>query len=402
MQDSFVDVAIVGAGPAGSAAALALRRAGYSVALLEKARFPRDKICGDFLTPGSVGLLKEIGGGEVETEAPCTLRGMRMTYEGHEILSEFPGARHGWSLSRRKLDFVLARRAVAAGADLIEEFRATEFGSDPETGGRWVEGSYPDGARRRFRARLLLEAGGRHGLIGRRLGWRVDDTRLIRYALWSNMEGVRGLGERGEMHVFADGYVGVAALDRSAGLANVTMALTPGRMARARGHVRESFLDLLARHPVMGPRCRNARLVTSVRGMGPLACRARRLAADRIAMLGDAGGFVDPFTGEGVFVALSGARMLARAVAREGLESAAALASYEREFHSAFGSKFQLCRLLQVVIARPWLARRVARALASRKDLADRMVGTTGDLLPPSSVLNPSYLGRLLIAGMTG
>jgi geranylgeranyl reductase family protein len=400
MPNDCVDVVIVGAGPAGSAAALELCRQGLSVALLDKARFPRDKICGDFLTPGSVGLLRELGGGEVEAESPCTLRGMRMTFEGYEVLSEFPAARHGWSLSRRKLDAVLARRAAAAGANLVEEFRVTDFGADLDTGARWVEGSHPDGTRRRFRARLVIEAGGRHGLIGRRLGWRVDDPRLVRYALWSHMEGVRDLGDRGEMHIFEEGYVGVAVLDHETGLANVTMALTSARWERARGHVQEYFLDLLRRHPALGRRFRGARLASAVRGLGPLACRSHRLAADRIAMVGDAGGFIDPFTGEGVFIALSGARMLARAVAREGIESPEALASYEREFRATFASKFRLCRLLQRMIARPWLARHVARALSSRKDLADRMVGTTGDLLPASSVLNPLYLGRLLIAGM--
>lgn len=402
MASDFVDAAVVGAGPAGSAAALELRRLGFSVCLLEKTRFPRDKICGDFLTPGSVELLAEIGGGEVEAQSPCSLRGMRITYEGYEVLSSFPSPRHGWSLSRRKLDTVLARRAAAAGAELVEGFRVTGFGPDAETGGHRVEGAYADGTSRTIRARLVVEAGGRHGLIGRRLGWRIDDTRLVRYALWSHMEGVRGLSDRGEMHVFEDGYVGVAVLDHAAGLANVTMALAARRMARARGHVRACFLDLLARHPTLGPRCRDAKLVAGVSGLGPLACRAKRLAGDGIAMVGDAGGFVDPFTGEGIFLALSSGRMLARAVAREGIESPSALASYEAAFHAAFDAKLRLCRLLQMVIARPWLARFVSRALSSRRDLADRMVGTTGDLFPPAGVLNPAYIGRLLVAGMMG
>src|SRR5207249_2029017 len=106
-----VDVAIVGAGPAGSAAAIALRSQGLSVALLEKTRFPRDKICGDFLTPGAVALLRDLGAG-VEAESPVTLRGMRITFETTEILSDFPVSRTGWSLSRRSLDAALARAAA--------------------------------------------------------------------------------------------------------------------------------------------------------------------------------------------------------------------------------------------------------------------------------------------------
>ncbi|HZC79352.1 MAG TPA: FAD-dependent oxidoreductase, partial [Ktedonobacterales bacterium] len=178
-----VDVAIVGAGPAGCAAAMALLRQGRTVALLEKTRFPRDKICGDFLTPGSVALLRDLCSSEVEAESPATLRGMRITFDGAEVLSDFPPARHGWSMSRRGLDAALARLASRQGASLVEELRVEKFGRDGD-GWRWIEGSHPDGARRRWRARLLVEAGGRHGLIGRRLGWRTDDPRLMRYALW--------------------------------------------------------------------------------------------------------------------------------------------------------------------------------------------------------------------------
>ncbi|HZI93156.1 MAG TPA: NAD(P)/FAD-dependent oxidoreductase, partial [Patescibacteria group bacterium] len=377
-----VDVAIVGAGPAGCAAAMALRRQGRTVALLEKARFPRDKICGDFLTPGCVARLQELGSEEVEAVTPTRLRGMRITFDGTEVLSDFPPARHGWSMSRRSLDAALARRASMMGACLVEELRVENFGRE-EDGWQWIEGSHPDGARRRWRARLLVEAGGRHGLIGRRLGWRNDDPRLTRYALWSHMENMRGLGDRGEMHVFDGGYVGVAPLQGAAdrGLANVTMVLTASRWSRARADIRGYFLDLLRSHPELGRRVADAGLVTPLRGIGPLACSASRLTGDGLAMVGDACGFVDPFTGEGIFMALESARLMAEAVAAGSLDR------YESAWRAAFSSKLRLCRLLQIVIARPWLARYVARALGSRKDLADRMVGATGDLFPASSVL---------------
>ncbi len=395
-----VDVAVVGAGPAGCAAALALRARGCSVAVLEKGSFPRHKVCGDFLTPGAAALLRELGGGLVERAGPRPLRGMRITFEGRSVLSDFPRGASGWGLARRGLDAALARRAEEAGARVWYRLRVGGFRRAAD--GAWlVEGGHPDGARRAWRARLLVEAGGRHGLIARRLDWRRDDPSLVRYALWSHMEGVRGLGDRGEMHVLGDGYVGVAPLDDSE-RANVTMVLTPRAMARARGDVAGFLRTALSLHPELGPRCRDARLLAPVRGTGPLACRARRLASPGLAVVGDAAGFIDPFTGEGIFVALTSARLLAEAAGRHGLEAAATPPAYERSHRAAFAAKFRLCRLLQVVIARPWLARRVARALAARKELADRLVGATGDLLPPSDVLNPAYLGRLVLAGMGG
>src|SRR5262249_14838550 len=137
-----VDVAIVGAGPAGSAAAIALRGRGLSVALLEKSSFPRHKICGDFLTPGAVARLRDLGVGE-EAGSPGILRGMRITFEGSEILSDFPESRHGWSLSRRDLDAALAARAVVAGADLVTSLRVDRFGREADgSRSRWIEGGH--------------------------------------------------------------------------------------------------------------------------------------------------------------------------------------------------------------------------------------------------------------------
>ncbi|HET9482012.1 MAG TPA: NAD(P)/FAD-dependent oxidoreductase, partial [Candidatus Polarisedimenticolia bacterium] len=378
-------------------------RLGLSVVLLEKSTFPRHKICGDFLSPGTVSMLESLGLARQALErsgaAPVCLSGMRITLEGTQIRSGYPEGRPGWGLSRRDLDALLARRAEAAGARLVESLQVRSFSRAGPDAWR-VEGTHPDGTRRAWIARLLVEAGGRHGPIARRLGWNGADPRLVRFALWSHMEGVRGLSGMGEMHLFEGGYVGVAALDES-GLANVTMVIDAPHMRRARGDVRAYFLSVLASHLELGRRLQSARFAAPLRGLGPLALRARRVAGDGIALVGDAGGFVDPFTGEGVNVALASAQMLAQAVAANGPGRPAAEAEYARAWRRGFNRKFVLCRALQSVLSRPFLARRVARALASRRDLAERLVAATGDLAPPASVMGPSYLTSLLLAAAT-
>ncbi|MGH9866809.1 MAG: NAD(P)/FAD-dependent oxidoreductase [Candidatus Polarisedimenticolia bacterium] len=398
-MDHETHVAIVGGGPAGSAAAIGLTARGLSVILMDKSPFPRDKICGDFLTPGSVEKLEAIAGDAIAKLRPCPLRGMKITFEQRAIESSFPFGKQGHGLTRRELDDVLRARAEESGARWMPSFtaRGTTLERD---GTRVVEGTWPDGTRGRVRARLVVEASGRHGPFGRALGWRRDDPRLRRFALWSHMQGVRDLRERGEMHVFEGGYVGVGARDVASGLANVTMVLTPRAMAQARGHVAEYFHGALARHPELGRRTQGAARISPVRGLGPLACTASRVASGRLALVGDASGFVDPFTGEGVFVALESARLLAASVVERDPGDPEGLRRYERAHASAFRSKLRLCRLLQITIARPWLARRVTRALSSRRDLAERMLGATGDILPAADVLNPGYLGRLLLAGI--
>jgi len=399
------DVVVVGAGPAGSAAAVHLRALGLAVALLDKERFPRHKICGDFLPPGAVASLRALAGSAIEAAEPVRLEGLRITWRGRSILADFPADRPGWGLPRLHLDDALVSAAAASGAAVVERFRVERILRERD-GRHRIEGSHPDGSRRAFVAPLVVEAGGRFGRVGRLLGWRSDDARLRRWALWCHLDGVEGLSTRCEMHVIDGGYVGVAPLPGERA-ANVTMVLSPERMEAARSDPRGYYRHVLSEHPGLGPRVATARALAPVRGLGPLACRARRLSAQGIALVGDACGFVDPFTAEGVARALESARLLAQAVkaacpAARPVPVSLSLPSYETAWRERFEPKLALCRMLQVVIARPWLAGPMARGLAARKDLADRMIAATGDLLPATSVMSPSYLGRLLLAGTLG
>ena len=393
------DIVIVGAGPSGCAAAIHLRRQGLRVAVLEKAAFPRHKVCGDFLTPGAVGALRDLGAAGLhgvaglEALGPARLSGMRITYEGRDVLADYAGGHEGWSLGRRDLDACLARAAAQAGAEVIHGARAMRCARGPD-GVMSLEAIDPDGGTSTWRAKLLVDAAGRFSPLASARGWRRPDQGLERYAIWSHMTGVRGLGARGEMHVFQGGYVGVAPLGE-AGAANVTMVVTPRRWMAARRDPSGYAGAVLREHPELGPRLRAARVATPVRGLGPLACHSATMGRDGIALVGDAGGFIDPFTGEGIFVALSSAAMLAAAVRAHGLDSPEALRSYDRQYGAAFAAKFRLCRLLQRVISRPWLAAGVARGLAGRRDLANRMVAATGDIAPAASVLSVGYLASL-------
>ncbi len=392
------DVLVVGAGPAGAAAAIRLRRQGLGVVVLEKASFPRHKICGDFLTPGAVEALRELAPGDLVNAAPGRLAGMRITYAGREVLADYSSPHEGWSLSRSDLDTRLVSAAVRAGAEVLHGVRVIRCTRRPDSS-LLVDAAGPDGSSLAWRARLVVDAGGRHSPLAGSLAWRAGDPRLVRHAIWSHMEGVRGLGARGEMHVFDGGYVGVAPLGPERA-ANVTMVLAPWRWEAARRDPRAYAITVLRDHPELGIRLRGARAVTPMRGLGPLACRSATMGRDGIALVGDAGGFVDPFTGEGIFVAVSGASILAGALEAHGLESPEALRAYGREHRRMFATKFRLCRLLQLVIARPWLARAVARGLARRRDLADRLVAATGDVAPPGSVLSPAWLAALARAAL--
>ncbi len=258
------------------------------------------------------------------------------------------------------------------------------------------------GERRECRARVTVGADGRRSVVARSLGLLREHPRMRRFAVRGYWEGVEALGDVGEMHVGRGGYCGVAPL--SATLANVAFVLDRREMAPAGGRPR----GLLPRRPeaplaAPGRAARGERGSTSPpRAIGPLALECRAVTAPGAVLVGDAAGFYDPFTGEGITLALRTAELAAGAISTALARSAAApagrLLRYERERAAATRDKFRFNRLLQVAVGWPDAANAVARRLARRPDLADRLVGIAGDFVPARTALGPRFLWDLLRA----
>jgi geranylgeranyl reductase family protein len=399
------DVVIVGAGPAGSVLAAFLRQQGRDVVLLDAARFPRDKVCGEAVSPRAWPLLDAVGASPaIEALRPQPLRGMHLTSpDGTPFQGSYPVEnRPGFALRRLDLDAVLLARARALGAEAHERTRVTGLlRRDGVVEG--VEAEGPNGEPRRFEARLVVGADGRGSLVASRLRLRRAHSRLRRFAVRGYWEGMEGLGDRGEMHMGGGGYCGVAPLSPT--LANVAFVLPRRQMAEAAGDVEGFFRrSLRARWPRLSERLERARLVERPRVTGPLAVEARSLVAPGALLVGDAAGFYDPFTGEGITLALRtsdlAARVIGEALAARGaaLDLPEPLLAYERTRRAATRDKFRFNRLLQVAIQWPEAANLLARRLVRRPDLADRLVGIAGDFVPARAALGPAFLWDLLTA----
>jgi flavin-dependent dehydrogenase len=397
------DAIVVGAGPAGCAAATLLAREGLRVRLLDKSPAPPPKVCGEYLSPGCLRPLRALGALKPILDAGARpLHGMvihtasgrrlRATYPRHASFGDLPA--HGLAIRRDQLDPILLDLAVKAGAEFTPCFQASDLLRED---GRVVgvlgrERGRPAG----FRGRLVIGADGRHSVVARRLGpvrrhpW-LDKVALVGYA-----DGVARAEDAGEIFLGRDRYCILNPIgpDRTnIGLVLNRREFRPG--ADPTDFLREAGGTL----PGLADRLARARIVAPVRCLGPLAHHATRVAAPGALLVGDAAGFLDPFTGEGIHAALRSAELAvesALAALLSGPTPLPELHDYALAWQREFRAKWRLCSALQHAIRRPLLAEWLVSRLSRRPALTALFMAAVGDLIPAQD-LNPlGFLARLL------
>jgi geranylgeranyl reductase family protein len=390
-MSSLYDAVVVGAGPAGSTTAALLAGRGCRVALVDRARFPRPKACAEYLNPDAVAVLDRLGVlADIRRRSPASVRGMRVVApSGTSAIGRFEG-QGGLALRREHLDLLLVEHAVRCGAEIMDGATVAEI-STPEAGARPVR-VRTEKAGTTIHGRLVVGADGLHSRVAGLVGPRRRGH-LRRAALVAHYEGADGMRELGEMFVTALGYVGIAPVD--GGLVNVSAVWNVARAPERLPDRPTWFARQIAQAPELAERLRPARRVGPLLGAGPFASRARRPLADRVLLVGDAAGFFDPFTGDGVWTALVGAEIASavalHALAADGL-SARDLAPYAAARRRVFMGKWTVERLMSAVVGRPGLLDRLAARLAARPRVMETLVGVSGHQRPATSLLAPSFL----------
>lgn len=407
------EVIVVGGGPAGATAARLLALAGADVLLLESSALPRTKACGDCLSPETGRLLGRLGLGELTTAFDhARLAGWRIVaHDGSEMRASFADIGDGderittaIAAPRALLDMALVDAARRAGVEVRTDTRVLDV--NIARTGPALRVRAPAGEQR-MRARLLIGADGLRSIVARRLALVRRPPRLRKVSLSAHVRNVRRMGAFGELHLEAGCCVGIAPVNRSASICNLTIVLASGSaLERDATRSRDERLshvarNVLARMPRLRGRCDEMELVhdpalTHVwMTSGPFDVPVRRVLEEGVALAGDAAGYYDPFTGQGIYQAMASAERLAdvaaTALRRAGPVSSASLGGYAAAHARLVRGPRRVQHLVEWVTSRGAIAPRAIRMLARNASLRSTLLGVTGDVLPASALLQPRY-----------
>jgi geranylgeranyl reductase family protein len=387
------DVAVVGAGPAGAVSAAQFARRGFRVALLDRAHFPRHKPCAEYMSPGVRNVAQRLGIWEaIQLAGPCLVPGMEVVSPAGKVMRleyRVDGRRqYASTLPRHVLDEQLVAHAEASGATVMSGVIAHE----PLLDGSTVAGvrASQAGTEITVPAKLTIIADGNRSTIARALDFSVPAHWPVRMGLVAHYEGHAPLREGfGQMHVGAEGYCGVAPLP--GGRLNVAVVAKTDALHSSSLKASDFFERWIEAAPALRALLAACARVSPVRGVGPIGSRVRRVSTGGAMLVGDAAGFFDPFTGEGIYRALRGAELVAE-VGQEALArgdvSAAGLARYDALRSQAFARKLAVTALVQLFVQFPVLMEYALPRLTNRPAPLQALGSVLGDCRDARTFLN--------------
>jgi flavin-dependent dehydrogenase len=387
-----VDVLVVGGSVAGSATAVGLAQAGLHVTVLDRQAFPREKPCGEGIMPRGARALDELGvTPQLLAGGARALRGVVYHQGKQQAHGEFPGGQQGLCVRRLVLDSVMGNLCKQHGVQRLEDARASELESTPQG---WCVRTAQG---QEFNARFLVGADGRGSWVRRQLNLDAPRSGKHRYGVRQHFRVRQPLPE-GLVHVHLCGTHEVYITPEADGCTNVALLLGKDGSTRLGGDLQAAFLSILRTVPDVAALLDGAEPLSEVLACGPLRVDTRGPVTRGALLVGDASGYLDAITGEGVSLALAQARAAVPVIVgavREGRP----LDAYVAAHRELVRDHIRMTQLVLFAAARPWLMGRMVKALGRRPDLFGRLLGLNDGVESfPSAMLGvgPGLLGAAL------
>ncbi len=410
--DLKTDIAIIGAGPAGVSTALFLAKEGMPHILFDKARFPRDKVCGDGLSGKTIGLFNELNPVLVEQMSAAPERFLPswgVTFiapngKGIELpfKKDMRDLKHAPGFTSRRVDFddFFLKQIDPRFTNFQHETEILQV--EQRSGGVTLK-LKKQGKLLNCFAKVVVGAGGTASLTARKLARQKIQSQHLFAGLRMYYENVSEMHPQNfiELHFIPEalpGYLWIFPLPNNR--ANVGIGVLRKDIKNKNIHLKTLFQKALKTNPALARRFKNARPVSSIDGWRlPLGSVKRALSGERFLLTGDAAALIDPFTGEGIGNAiLSGkfaANVLKKAVENNDF-SAAALKQYDRLLYDDLWSELQISYNIQRLVRLPWLFNFVINRVHNNSRLQETFSSMFNDVDMRARLRSPSFYFRLL------
>lgn len=407
MTANHFDVIIVGAGPAGSSAAIRLANTGLSVALLDKAVFPRDKTCGDALSVDVINqlplLAEELLPNFNDLQNKIASYGVKIFSPDHhhvDIPFIHKGKKScGFISPRLSFDALLFQQACSSSNVTVYQdctISHAEADDDKVT----VHSNLGT-----FTCSMVIGADGAHSIIAKALGTIKVEKKHHSAGLRVYYENVKHFHAENfiELHFFKEvlpGYLWIFPL--AGNKANVGIGMLSADVAKNKVNLKQVLSTLLATHPQLQPRFSDARPLESIKGFGlPLGSRKRELSGNRFLLTGDAAALIDPFSGEGIANAIRSGRVAADQVLAcfaKGDFSASFNKAYDKEIYRRMWTEFKISRTLQNLIRYPWFFNFVVRKAGQSRYVQNFLIEALANVEKKKKMLwRPAFYYRMFV-----
>lgn len=408
----YSEITILGAGPGGVTAAIALARKGIASTILEKSTFPRDKICGDALSGKVVEVMRKVdpeliekidkdeehlGSWGVSFVAPNT-KALRVPFK-----KEFSKDDQAPGFIAKRIHFDNFLVDEARKYDEIEIREGQEARSFERTDTGWI--IKDKSGKPVQKTRLIIAADGAHSAFAKSVGNIKVEPRHYCAGIRAYYKGVKGLDPDNfiELHFLKDflpGYFWIFPLPN--GMANVGVGMRSDKVSKKKINLKTEMLRIISDYPELKGRFEGAELVSGIKGFGlPLGSKKRPISGENFILIGDAASLIDPFTGEGIgnamYTGLFAAEQTERCIQNKDF-SAAFMKQYDRAAYDRLWSELKLSKRMQEMVKYPWLFNLVVNKARKNKALSEMISCMFEDLDLRERLKNPMFYFQLIFS----